>query len=81
MLGDKIYGPIGKIIDIITLCITFFGVSTTVGLGTMELGSGLSYNYGIPLNNKAYMIILLVVTVCYLASVCLPIDRGGEGRV
>lgn len=76
VLGDKIYGPIGKIIDIITLCITFFGVSTTVGLGTMELGSGLSYNYGLTLNNKAYMIILIVVTVCYLASACLPIDRG-----
>lgn len=76
LLGDKIYGPIGKIIDIVTLCITFFGVSTTVGLGTMELGAGLSFNYGIPMSNKAYMIILAVVTVCYLASACLPINRG-----
>lgn len=76
ILGEQIYGPIGKLIDIVALCITFFGVSTTVGLGTMELGAGLSFNYGITLNNEVYIIILIVVAAAYLASACLPIDRG-----
>lgn len=76
VLGEKIYGPIGKMIDIITLCITFFGVSTTVGLGTLELGAGLSFNYGIPMSNKTYIIILAIVTVSFLASACLPINKG-----
>lgn len=76
ILGDQIYGPIGKLIDIIALCITFFGVSTTIGLGTMELGAGLSFNYGITMNNQAYIILLIIVTASYLASACLPIDRG-----
>lgn len=76
ILGDRIYGPLGKLIDIVALCITFFGVSTTIGLGTMQLGAGLSFNYGIPLNNNVYIIILIVVAVAYLASACLPIDRG-----
>lgn len=76
ILGDRIYGPLGKLIDIVALCITFFGVSTTIGLGTMQLGAGLSFNYGIPLNNNLYIIILIVVAVAYLASACLPIDRG-----
>jgi len=76
ILGDRIYGPIGKFIDIVALCITFFGVSTTVGLGTMELGAGLSFNYGITMNNEVYIIILIIVAVSYLASACLPIDKG-----
>jgi glycine betaine transporter len=76
ILGDQIYGPVGKIIDIIALCITFFGVSTTVGLGTMELGAGLSFNYGITMNDQAYIILLIIVAISYLASACLPIDRG-----
>ncbi|MBU4440497.1 MAG: BCCT family transporter [Firmicutes bacterium] len=76
ILGDRIYGPLGKLIDIVALCITFFGVSTTIGLGTMQLGAGLSFNYGIPLNNNLYIIILIVVAAAYLASACLPIDRG-----
>lgn len=76
ILGDRIYGPIGKLIDIVALCITFFGVSTTIGLGTMQLAAGLSFNYGVILNNNVYIIILFVVAVAYLASACLPIDRG-----
>nr|WP_320024002.1 BCCT family transporter [uncultured Acetobacterium sp.] len=76
ILGDRIYGPIGKFIDIVALCITFFGVSTTVGLGTMELGAGLSFNYGFSMNNETYIIILIIVAATYLASACLPIDKG-----
>ena len=76
ILGERIYGPLGKIIDIATLCITFFGVSTTVGMGTMELGAGLSYNYGVTMNDQIYIIILIVVTIAYLASACLPIEKG-----
>lgn len=76
VLGDKIYGPIGKTIDIITLVATFFGMCTTIGLGTMQLASGLSFNYGFPIGNKLYAILLVIVAACYLASACLPIDKG-----
>lgn len=76
LIGDKIYGPMGKTIDIITLVITFFGLSNTVGMGTMQLASGISFNYGIPLNHYLYILILLICCVSYLASACLPIERG-----
>ena len=45
VLGDRIYGPIGKAIDIVTLVATFFGMCTTIGLGTMQLTSGLHWNW------------------------------------
>lgn len=76
ILGDKIYGPIGKVIDIVTLVITFFGISTTIGLGTMQLGAGVAFNYGLTANTSLYITILAVVTVAYLASACLPIEKG-----
>ncbi len=76
LLGEKIYGPIGKFIDVFTLCITFFGTCVSVGMGVMQLGAGISFNYGVQMNNTVYIIILVIVTAAYLASACLPIDRG-----
>lgn len=76
ILGDKIYGPIGKAIDIITLIATFFGMCTTIGLGTMQLASGVNFNYGVPVDGTLYAIILVIVVGVYLCSACLPIDKG-----
>lgn len=76
ILGERIYGPIGKVIDIITLVATFFGMCTTIGLGTMQLAAGLNFNYGVAINNSLYTILLIMVVICYLASACLPISKG-----
>ena len=76
ILGDKIYGPIGKAIDILSVIATFFGVCTTIGLGTMQLASGLNFNYGIAINNKLYAILLVFVAAGYIASACLPVSKG-----
>ena len=76
LLGDKIYGPIGKLIDIVTLVATFFGMCTTIGLGVMQLAAGVSFNYAVEINNSLYAILMVVVVGCYLASACLPIEKG-----
>jgi len=77
LIGDRIYGPIGKAIDIFALIGTFFGMCTTIGLGSMQLVSGLNFNWpSIEANDTTYMIVMVVVTAGYLASACLPIDRG-----
>lgn len=76
VLGDKIYGPAGKLIDIITLVTSLFGMATTIGLGTMQLSAGITYNYGIAEGAVLNLAILAIVIIFYLASACLPIDRG-----
>ncbi|ATW28838.1 transporter [Candidatus Formimonas warabiya] len=76
ILGDRVYGPIGKLVDIVTLVATFFGMCTTIGLGTMQLASGVNFNYGVPLGNGLNIVLLAIVTICYLCSACLPIDKG-----
>jgi len=77
LIGDGIYGPIGKFIDIFALVATFFGVCTTIGLGSMQLTTGLNFNFpSIPNDNQTYMIVMVIVTLGYLASACLPIDKG-----
>ncbi|MDA8235539.1 MAG: BCCT family transporter [Clostridia bacterium] len=76
ILGDKINGPIGKLIDIITLVATLFGMATTIGLGTMQLSAGIVYNYGFTEGNTINLTILAIVVVVYLASASLPIEKG-----
>lgn len=76
LLGDKIYGPIGKIIDILTVVGTFFGVCTTLGLGVMQLAAGVNISYGVPIDGKLITILLIVACAGYLASACLPISKG-----
>jgi len=68
--------PLVRIIDIVTLVAVFAGQCTTIGLGVMQLCSGINFNYGVPLGVGLNIAVLIVVTICYLCSACLPIQKG-----
>ena len=42
LIGDKIFGWMGDLIDIISVLTTLFGVCTSLGLGTRQLNSGFN---------------------------------------
>jgi choline/glycine/proline betaine transport protein len=76
ILKERIYGPIGWTIDIISLLGTLFGVAVSVGLGTLQLNSGLLYMFGIPVGALAQVVIVAVITLVATLSVALGLDRG-----
>lgn len=76
VLGERIYGPIGWAIDIVALLGTLFGVAVSVGLGTLQLNSGLFYLFGFSISSSSQMIIIAVITMVATASVALGLDRG-----
>ncbi|MBU2885180.1 BCCT family transporter [Gilvimarinus agarilyticus] len=76
VLGDRIYGPIGWAIDIIAVLGTLFGVAVSVGLGTLQINSGLNYLVGMPDTTLAKMAIVAVITAVATVSVALGLDRG-----
>ena len=43
LLGDRVYGPIGKGIDILAIFATMFGSATSLGLGALQINSGLNF--------------------------------------
>lgn len=75
-LGERIYGPLGWAIDIIALLGTLFGVAVSVGLGTLQLNSGLSYWFGLPLGIESQIAIVVLITLVATASVATGLDRG-----
>ncbi|HBN15119.1 BCCT family transporter [Pseudohongiella sp. SYSU M77423] len=76
VLGDRIFGPIGWTIDIIALLGTLFGVAVSVGLGTLQLNSGLNVVFGVPIGVMSQIVIVAVITIIATVSVALGLDRG-----
>ena len=49
LIGDRVFGWMGDLIDIISIITTLFGVCTSLGLGTKQLNTGLTLiDNGIP---------------------------------
>ena len=42
LIGDRIFGWIGDLVDSISIIATLFGVCTSLGLGTRQLNSGIA---------------------------------------
>lgn len=59
LLKDKINGKWGNVIDIFALCCTFFGITTTLGFGVVQINSGLQTLGVIPGNNFNNQIIIV----------------------
>ncbi len=78
LLGSKIANnkPLAILIDIIAILTTVFGVTTSLGLGTVQISSGLSHVFGINESFLNQIIIITIITLIGLISVCLGLDSG-----
>eukprot|EP01084_Bolivina_argentea_P309993 536275_1 len=79
LIGDKIYGLIGDIIDISAIIATMCGVATSLGFGVMQINYGLQRVFGSDLisnNETSQIIIIWVMTIMATISVVTGIDRG-----
>ncbi len=77
ILKDKIYGPIGNIVDTFALCSTFFGIATTLGFGVVQLNAGLQ-TIGV-VNDTSFLfqvIIVVVVMMVAVTSTLTGLDKG-----
>ncbi|MUL41373.1 BCCT family transporter [Streptomonospora sp. PA3] len=75
-LGDQINGPIGRAIDILAVMGTLFGVAVSLGLGTLQITSGLSALFGTPESKTVQTIIIASITAIAVVSVALGLDKG-----
>lgn len=77
LLGEeRVNGPIGKLIDILAVFATVAGVATSLGLGTLQINSGLNYLFKIPETKLVQVLIILVITVLYIWTAISGIDKG-----
>lgn len=76
LLGDRIYGPIGHVIDILAVFGTLFGLATSLGFGAMQLNTGLNVLFGLPVSHWVQVGIIASITFVAVLSVLSGLDRG-----
>lgn len=76
LLGDKIRGRFGKAIDIIVILSVVIGIATSLGFGTLQVNSGMNFLWGIPMNITIQAVIIVVVSVIYIASTISGLQGG-----
>lgn len=77
LLGEKgVKGPIGKLVDVLAVFATVAGVVTSLGLGVLQINSGLNYLFGIPTTLIIQIIIIAVISVIYIWTAVSGVDKG-----
>ncbi|GAB2504373.1 BCCT family transporter [Promicromonospora xylanilytica] len=77
LLGDRIKGFWGDVIDVIAVLGTLFGVATSLGLGVTQIGAGLGYLEVIDEPSTWLLVVLIIViTALAVTSVVTGVDRG-----
>ncbi|MEB6197191.1 glycine betaine uptake BCCT transporter [Mammaliicoccus sciuri] len=76
ILGDRVDGPIGIIIDVLSVFATVVGVAVSLGMGALQINGGLEYLFGIPNNIVIQGIIIVIVTILFLMSAWSGLSKG-----
>ncbi|WP_309109101.1 BCCT family transporter [Arthrobacter sp.] len=70
-------GPVGKFINILAIFATLFGTAASLGLGTLQIGSGLTSNgWAGEIGTPVLVVIVAILTSCFVASAVSGISRG-----
>ena len=76
LLGERIWGWWGHIIDITAVFATLFGLATSLGFGTEQALGGLNYLFGWGTGNVAKVVLIGAITGLALISVLRGLDGG-----
>lgn len=76
LLGDRINGWIGDVIDILAVMATLFGLAVSLGLGASQAGAGMERVFGLTNGVTLQVIIIVVVTLVAVGSVVLGVHKG-----
>ena len=75
-LGDRVDGATGHAINVLAVVSTVFGVATTVGLGMIQINSGMSSIFGIDFGVTSQLAILGGVAIIFLLCSLAPLESG-----
>lgn len=76
LIGDRIYGWMGHVVDIFAVFGTMFGVATSLGLGVMQVNAGLNYLLGVEMDIAVQLGLIAGITLLATGSVVSGINAG-----
>ena len=76
LLGDRIYGFWGNLIDVLSVMATLFGLATSLGLGVKQVSAGLNFLFGLPTTTWFAVTLIVVITFFAVLSIATGLDKG-----
>jgi choline/glycine/proline betaine transport protein len=77
IIGERIHGPIGHVVDIFAILGTLFGIATTLGLSVTQINAGINYLWpSIPISINVQIIAIAIITGLAICSVIAGLDKG-----
>ena len=76
LFGNRMNGPLGTMVNVLAVFATVIGVATTLGFGAIQINGGLSYVFDLPISFPVQIIIIIIVTIFFVASAWSGISKG-----
>ena len=76
ILGERVWGWPGHIIDTLAVFATLFGLATSLGFGAEQATAGLHYLFDIGTGNVTKVLLIIGITGLALLSVVAGLDKG-----
>ncbi len=76
ILGNRIHGTWGNLIDVLSVLATLMGLATSLGLGVKQVNAGLNYLFGLSISPGMQVILITVITAFATMSVVAGLDGG-----
>jgi choline/glycine/proline betaine transport protein len=76
LLGDRVKGRIGDVIDVTAVVGTVFGVATSLGLGVLQIGAGLEHIGLVEASTGVQVVLIVIITLLATGSVVSGLDKG-----
>ena len=76
LIGERIHGWIGHTVDAFAVLGTIFGLATSLGLGVIQINSGLNYLFDVRVGTGVQVALIAGITAVATLSVFSGLDRG-----
>lgn len=76
LIGRRSEGGAGRAIDSFAIFATLFGSATSLGLGALQINSGLNQLYDLPKSTPMAIGIIALLTIAFIVSAASGVHRG-----
>ena len=76
LLGERCDGPIGTVVDAISLFALVGGISTSLGFGILQISGGLNYMFHIDSTPFLWAIVAIAIVAAFTVTSILGVDKG-----
>ncbi len=76
LIGERIYGPIGDLVDLLAVFGGVFGIATSLGLGASQMATGLDVLLGVDPGLVTQVALIAAISLAATLSAVSGVSRG-----